>query len=68
MKTRHLATIDAAVDAWLGVLKYLVVGALVLAAFVLLWSAFGPQPKSVPCYATPSGAVCSTVRLEPSQG
>ena len=53
-----MKTFDALIDAWLGILRYLVVGALVLAAFAVAWSAFGPQPKSVPCYITNNGAVC----------
>ena len=54
-----MKTVDALIDAWLGILRYLVVGALVLAAFAVAWSAFGPQPKSVPCYLTNNGAVCA---------
>ena len=57
MKPRHLATIDAAVDAWLGILRYFLIAALVLASVAVLWAGFGPTPASVPCY---SNGVCST--------
>ena len=58
--------LDAAVDAWLGILRYLVVGALVLAAFAVAWSAFGTQPKSVPCYFTNTGGtLCTAGKVTP---
>ena len=58
--------LDAAVDAWLGILRAVVVALLVLAAVLVLWSAFGTQPKSVPCYFTNTGGtLCTAGKVTP---